>query len=113
MMEPRIDCVGGEIWFADRGDDTRRLVFVISDARFHRLAERVVVAPVLDEVPASPRPWHALVGDRAVAVNWLGTTPNCETARTGQTGPDSRRCVKSPADSRPSEPPRAVDEITK
>ncbi len=64
----------GEIWLADRGDETRRLVFIISDARFHRLAERAVVAPVLDQVPAAPRPWHVPVGDRAVAVNQLATT---------------------------------------
>jgi mRNA-degrading endonuclease toxin of MazEF toxin-antitoxin module len=65
----------GEIWLADRGDETRRLVFIISDARFHRLAERAVVAPVLEEVPALPRPWHIRVGNQAVVVNLLGTTP--------------------------------------
>jgi len=65
----------GEIWLADRGDETRRLVFIISDARFHRLAERAVVAPVLERAPASPRPWHILLGDGAVAVNQLATTP--------------------------------------
>jgi mRNA-degrading endonuclease toxin of MazEF toxin-antitoxin module len=66
----------GEIWLADRGEETRRLVFVISDTRFHRLAERAVVAPVLDEVPASPRPWHVrLSDDNAIAVNQLGTMP--------------------------------------
>lgn len=42
----------GEIWLADRGEETRRFVFVISDSKFHRLAERAVVAPVLDHVPA-------------------------------------------------------------
>ncbi len=64
----------GEIWLADRGDVTGRLVFIISDTRFHDLAERAVVAPVLDEVPASARPWHiVLLGNRAVAVNQLGT----------------------------------------
>ena len=65
----------GEIWLADRGGETRRLVFIVSDARFHRLAERAVIAPVLDEVPAVPRPWHIRLGDQAVAVNQLGTTP--------------------------------------
>lgn len=53
----------------------RRLVFVISDARFHRLAERAVIAPVLDEIPVAARPWHVRLGDQAVAVNQLGTTP--------------------------------------
>lgn len=65
----------GEIWLADRGDETRRLVFVVSDIRFHRLAERAVIAPVLDGMPAIPRPWHVVFGDGAVAVNQLGTTP--------------------------------------
>lgn len=64
----------GDIWLADRGDETRRLVFIISDTRFHRLAERAVIAPVLEQLPASPRPWHVPVGDGAVAVNQLGTT---------------------------------------
>ena len=64
----------GEIWLADRGDDERRLVFVISDVRFHRLAERAVVAPVLDHALASPRPWHVLAGGHTVAVNQLVTT---------------------------------------
>lgn len=63
----------GEIWLVDSGEATRRLVYVISDTRFHRLAERAVVAPLLDGVPAAPRPWHVPVRDQAVAVNLLGT----------------------------------------
>ena len=63
----------GDIWLADRGDETRRLVFVVSDARFHRLAERAVIAPLLEQMPTAPRPWHVPFGDRAVAVNQLGT----------------------------------------
>jgi mRNA-degrading endonuclease toxin of MazEF toxin-antitoxin module len=69
-----LTAAAGEIWLADRGDETRRPVFVISDARFHRLAERAVVAPVLERMPPSPRPWHIPIDDRAVAVNQLGTT---------------------------------------
>jgi mRNA-degrading endonuclease toxin of MazEF toxin-antitoxin module len=66
----------GEIWIADRGDETRRPVFVVSDVRFQRLAERVMVAPVLDHVPAVPRPWHIVLDDdRMVAVNLLATMP--------------------------------------
>lgn len=64
----------GEIWLADRGDEARRLVYIISETRFHRLAERAVIAPVLEQLPAAPRPWHIPVGHRAVAVNQLGTT---------------------------------------
>lgn len=66
----------GEIWLADRAEKTRRLVFVISGPRFHRLAERAIVAPVLSEVPTPRRPWHIpLTEDRAVAVNQLATMP--------------------------------------
>lgn len=65
----------GELWLADRGDETRRLVLVVSDERFHRFAERVMVAPLLDSAPAVPRPWHVAVGDHTVAVNQLGTMP--------------------------------------
>ena len=64
----------GEIWLADRGDERRHLLFVISDSRFHRLAERAVVAPVLDTMPPVPRPWHIPIDSRAIAVNQLGTT---------------------------------------
>ena len=63
----------GEVWLADRGDERRRLVFVISDDRFQRLAERAVVAPVLDERPERPSPWHVPLGTRAIAVNHIAT----------------------------------------
>ena len=66
----------GEIWLADRVEETRRLVFVISDSRFQRLAERAVVAPVLDQAPAQLRPWHIVIGEgRIIAVNLAGTVP--------------------------------------
>jgi mRNA-degrading endonuclease toxin of MazEF toxin-antitoxin module len=91
----------GELWLADRGEATRRLVFVISAARFHRLAERAVVAPVVEALPASPRPWHIPVGDRAVAVNQLGTMPTDRLLeRVDQAGLDTLRLVR-----------RAVQEI--
>ena len=66
----------GEIWLADVGDEQRRLVYVISDDRFQVLADRALVAPVLDEMPSASRPWHvAVLGQRAIAVNLLATTP--------------------------------------
>jgi mRNA-degrading endonuclease toxin of MazEF toxin-antitoxin module len=92
----------GEIWLADRSDETRRLVLVISDARFHRLAERAVIAPVLDQVPDFPRPWHIRVGDQAVAVNQLGTAPVARLLeRVDRVSFDTLRQVR-----------RAVHEIT-
>ncbi|MPY91987.1 MAG: hypothetical protein GEV08_02675 [Acidimicrobiia bacterium] len=69
-----LTAAAGDIWLADRGEEARRLVFVISDSRFHRLAERAIVAPVLLTAPVPPRPWHIpLTENRAVAVNQLGT----------------------------------------
>lgn len=92
----------GEIWLADRGDETRRLVFVVSDARFHRLAERAVIAPVLDELPAAPRPWHIRLGGQAVAVNQLGALPvDRLLQRVDRVGSETLRQVR-----------RAVREIT-
>lgn len=92
----------GEIWLADRGDEKRRVVLIVSDDRFHRLAERAVIAPVLDEVPAAPRPWHIRFGDQAVAVNQLGTTPvERLLERVDRTGFETLRQVR-----------RAVGEIT-
>ena len=69
----------GEIWLTDRGDERRHLLYVISGLRFHRLAERAIVAPVLDTMPGAPRPWHIAIDgraidERAIAVNQLGTT---------------------------------------
>jgi mRNA-degrading endonuclease toxin of MazEF toxin-antitoxin module len=66
----------GEIWLADRDDERRRVVFVISDDRFQRLAERAVVAPVLDEIPEPRRPWQiTFAADRVIAVNQLAILP--------------------------------------
>jgi mRNA-degrading endonuclease toxin of MazEF toxin-antitoxin module len=63
----------GEVWIVDRGDERRHLVYVVSGPRFHRLAERAVVAPVLDALPAAPRPWHIPIDEQAIAVNQLGS----------------------------------------
>lgn len=63
----------GEVWLADRGDETGRQVFVISDARLHRLAERAVVAPVLDDPPAHRMPWFVTADRRAIAVHLVGS----------------------------------------
>ena len=65
----------GEIWLADRSGESRRLVFAISDGRFRRLAERAVVAPLLDAMPAVSRPWHIAFGEQAIAVNQVATLP--------------------------------------
>lgn len=64
----------GEIWLVDIGHETRRPVFVISDARFHRLADRVVIAPVLDRGLDAPRPGTSEWETGPVAVNQMGAT---------------------------------------
>ena len=47
---------------------------VVSDLRFHRLAGRAVVAPVLPEPPEVAGPWYVPMGDgRVVAVHLLAT----------------------------------------
>lgn len=48
-------------------------MFIVSSARFHRLSDRAVVAPVLDRAPDSPFPWHIPMGTRTIAVHQLGT----------------------------------------
>jgi mRNA-degrading endonuclease toxin of MazEF toxin-antitoxin module len=64
----------GEIWLADAGRETRREVFILSDPRFHRLAERAIVAPIVAAPQEGRRPWHVDVeGDRVAAVHQLST----------------------------------------
>ena len=65
----------GDIWLADRGDETRRPVFLLSDSKFHRLADRAVIAPVLERWSPVAWPWHVKVGDKVVAVNQVGSLP--------------------------------------
>lgn len=66
----------GDIWLADLGAETRRSVFVISDERFHRLAERAIVAPVLAS-PATGHhpPWWIAHENSIVAVERLASVP--------------------------------------
>ena len=51
----------GEIWRADVGGEERHLVAVLSDRRFHAIAGRAVVVPVLDHAPEVLYPWHVEV----------------------------------------------------
>jgi mRNA-degrading endonuclease toxin of MazEF toxin-antitoxin module len=66
----------GDIWLADIGADTRRSVYVISDDRFHRLAERAIVAPVLPagEAARTP-PWWISHDDSVVALERVSSIP--------------------------------------
>jgi mRNA-degrading endonuclease toxin of MazEF toxin-antitoxin module len=66
----------GDIWLADIGAETRRSVYVISDDRFHRLAERAVVAPVLPAgEPGRTPPWWITHDDSVIALERLSSMP--------------------------------------
>ncbi len=66
----------GDIWLADIGAATRRSVYVVSDDRFHRLAERAIVAPVLPSraVERNP-PWWIAHENSIVALERLSSIP--------------------------------------
>ena len=66
----------GDIWLADLGAETRRSVYVVSDDRFHRLAERAVIAPVLTPGrPGRNPPWWIAHAGSVVAVDRLTSIP--------------------------------------
>lgn len=66
----------GDAWLADLGDEVRQPVFIVSDERFHRLASRAIVAPLVrvdpDEVST---PWRVPFGDKVIALDYLRTIP--------------------------------------
>jgi mRNA-degrading endonuclease toxin of MazEF toxin-antitoxin module len=66
----------GEMWLADLGAETRRTIYVVSDNRFHRLAERAIVAPVLpSHASESSPPWWIAHDDSVVALERLTSIP--------------------------------------
>ena len=66
----------GEIWLADLGAETRRSVYVVSDDRFHRLAARALVAPVLVSPGTGHHPpWWIAHEQSVVAVERLTSIP--------------------------------------
>lgn len=67
-----MNVLAGEVWLVDTGGEIRRPVYVVSDERFHRLAGRAVVAPVIGD--AQPRwPWEIALDDRIIAAHQLRT----------------------------------------
>ena len=66
----------GDIYLADLHEERRQRVLVVSNARFNRSADRVLVAPELwgepDEVPF---PWRVLLDDAVFAVDLLRSLP--------------------------------------
>ncbi|MFV0257442.1 MAG: type II toxin-antitoxin system PemK/MazF family toxin [Acidimicrobiales bacterium] len=71
-MTPR----SGEIWRADLGTETRQSVYVISEDRFHQLAERALVAPVLPvSGSGNSPPWWVSSDSSVVALERLSSIP--------------------------------------
>jgi mRNA-degrading endonuclease toxin of MazEF toxin-antitoxin module len=66
----------GDIYLADLNEEQRRLVLVVSNARFNRVADRALVAPEIaggsDEVPF---PWRVPIDDAVFAVDLLRSLP--------------------------------------
>jgi mRNA-degrading endonuclease toxin of MazEF toxin-antitoxin module len=64
----------GDIWLADVGAETRRPVYVVSDERFHRLADRAIVAPMLPAgAGGRTPPWWISHHDSVVALERLSS----------------------------------------
>lgn len=68
--------VAGDVHLADLNEELRRRVLVISDERFHRLAQRVIVVPEifvpLDDVLD---PWRIRMLDGVFAVDLVRGLP--------------------------------------
>lgn len=62
----------GDIWLAELGDEIRRAVFIVSDARFHQGSARAFVAPLLEmREDAVLRPWRLRHGRQVIALDFL------------------------------------------
>jgi mRNA-degrading endonuclease toxin of MazEF toxin-antitoxin module len=60
----------GDIYLADLNEEIRRRVLVVSNERFHRAADRVLVAPqVNDEAVVVPFPWRIQIDDQTFALD--------------------------------------------
>ena len=66
----------GDIHLADLNDERRRRVLVVSNSRFHRASERVLVAPeILGPADRVPFPWRVQVDGAVYAVDLLRILP--------------------------------------
>ncbi|HWL42859.1 MAG TPA: type II toxin-antitoxin system PemK/MazF family toxin [Ilumatobacter sp.] len=62
----------GDIVVADLGGETREFALVVSNIRFHRLAERALVAPEIRVQQTTTRqPWHIAIDGRVFALDAL------------------------------------------
>jgi mRNA-degrading endonuclease toxin of MazEF toxin-antitoxin module len=80
----------GDVWLADVGAETRRPVYVVSDERFHRLAERAIVAPVISSAsPSREPPWWVAHDGSVVALERLSTVSTERLLERQSTAPHS------------------------
>ncbi len=80
----------GDIYVADLNEERRRRVLVVSRGRFHRAAERALVAPeIYGEPDEVPFPWRLHVDDAVYAVDLLRSIPIARLLdRTGRAPAD-------------------------
>lgn len=73
---PSVTPTSGDVRLADVGAETPRSVYVISDDRFHRLAQRAIVAPLLPAgEPGRMPPWWISHDDSVIALERLSSIP--------------------------------------
>lgn len=66
----------GDIHLADLNEERRRRVLVVSNARFNRAADRMVIAPEIDGPPDEvPFPWRIQCDDAVFAIDLLRSIP--------------------------------------
>jgi mRNA-degrading endonuclease toxin of MazEF toxin-antitoxin module len=75
----------GDIHLADLRDERRWVVLVLSNDRFHRMSERVLVAPAIDvdDDEVLP-PWNIRMDGEVFALDLLRSIPTARLLR--QTG---------------------------
>lgn len=66
----------GDIYLADLNHERRRLVMVVSRDRFHQIAQRALVAPLVTVEPLSDElPWRIDVGGDTFAIDLVRSLP--------------------------------------
>ena len=66
----------GDIYLVDLNEERRRRVLVVSNSRFNRAAERVLVAPELGGGPDDvPFPWRVSIDDTVFAIDFVRSIP--------------------------------------
>lgn len=80
----------GDVHRADLNEERRRLVLVVSNAKFNKLADRVVVVPQVFEAPDEvPFPWRVEFDGAVFAVDLMRTLPTDRLLRRTGRAPES------------------------